>query len=76
MILKNNINKQAEQKQNHRYRKHFDGCKMGEGWGAWVKKMRGLRSTNRQLQNSHGDVKYSVGDGEAKELICMTHGHE
>ena len=36
----------------------------------------GLRSTNRQLQNSHGDVKYSVGNGAAKELMPMTHGHE
>ena len=38
--------------------------------------VRGLRSTNRQLQNSHGDVKDSVQNGVAKELICMTHGHE
>ena len=29
--------------------------------------MRGLRSTNRWLQNNHGDVKYSVGNGVAKE---------
>ena len=27
--------------------------------------------TNRQ-----GEVKNSTGNGEAKELICMTHGHE
>ena len=38
--------------------------------------VRALRSTNRQLQNSHGDVKYSTGNGVAKELICMTHGYE
>ena len=38
--------------------------------------VRGLRSTNRQLQNSHGDIKYSIGNGVAKELILMTHGHE
>ena len=38
--------------------------------------VRGLRSTNRKLQNSHWDVKYSVGKGAAKELIRMTHGHE
>ena len=38
--------------------------------------VRGLRSTNRQLQNSHRDVKYSRRNGEAKELIHMTHGHE
>ena len=37
---------------------------------------RRLRSTNRYLQNSHGDVKYSRGNGEAKELIRMTCGHE
>ena len=27
--------------------------------------------TNRQ-----GEVKNSMGNGEPKELICMTHGHE
>ena len=27
--------------------------------------VRGLRSTNRQLQNSLGDVNYSVGNGVA-----------
>ena len=37
---------------------------------------RRLRSTNRYLQNSHGDVKYSRGNGEAKGLIRMTCGHE
>ena len=35
-----------------------------------------LRSTNRWLQNRHGNVKYSIGDGVAKELTHMTHGHE
>ena len=37
--------------------------------------VRGLKSTNKQLQNSHGDVKYSTGKGVAKELTRMTHGH-
>ena len=23
-----------------------------------------------------GEVKNSIGNGEAKELMCMTHGHE
>ena len=27
-----------------------------------MNKMKELRSTNRQLQNSHGDVKYSIGN--------------
>ena len=31
--------------------------------------VRQLRSTNSQLQNIHGDVKYSIGNGVAKELI-------
>ena len=35
--------------------------------------VRGLRSTNGWLQNSHGDVKYTIGNGVARELIHMTH---
>ena len=40
------------------------------------REVRGLISTNRQLQNGHGDVRYSIGNGVGKELVCMTHGHE
>ena len=29
-----------------------------------------------QVQNRQGEVKNSMGNGEAKELLCMTHGHE
>ena len=29
-----------------------------------------------QVQNRQGEVKNSMENGEAKELICMTHGHE
>ena len=39
-------NWQAEQKQTHRYREHFDSCQIEEGLGGWVKKVKGLRSTN------------------------------
>ena len=28
------------------------------------------------MQNRQGDVKNSIGSGEAKELICTTHGNE
>ena len=28
------------------------------------------------VQNIEGNVKKSMGNGEAQELICMTHGHE
>ena len=30
--------------------------------GHWVKKVKGLRSTIWQLQNSHGDVKDNIGN--------------
>ena len=33
---------------------------MGGSWGGWVRKVKGLRSTNWQLQNSHGDKKYTL----------------
>ena len=46
------------------------------GCGGMGEEVRGLRSTNRQLQNSNGDVKYSVGNVAAIKLICMTYGHE
>ena len=29
--LKNKLSRQEEQRQNHGYREHFDGCQMG-GW--------------------------------------------
>ena len=29
-----------------------------------------------QVENRQGEGKNSVGNVEAKELICMTHGHE
>ena len=38
--------------------------------------VRRLRSTNRLLQNSHGDIKYNIGNGVGKEMIRMTNGHE
>ena len=30
----------------------------------------------RLVQYRQREVKYSIGSGEAKELICTTHGHE
>ena len=38
--------------------------------------MQGLRSTNWQVQNRQRNVKDSTGNGEIKELICRTPGHE
>ena len=36
----------------------------------------GTKKYNWQIQNRQGDVKNSIGNGEAKELTCMTHRHE
>ena len=48
----------------------------GVGCQGMGEEVRVLRSTNRYLQNSHGDVKYRRGNGVAKELRYMTHGYE
>ena len=52
--LKNKLSKQEEHRQNHGYRQCFDGCQMGGGCREVGEEVRGLRSTNRHLQNSHG----------------------
>ena len=74
--LENKLSKQEEQRQNHGHEGDFDGCQMGVGYAEMGEDVRRLRSTNMQVKNSHGDVKYSIGNGVAKELICMTHRHK
>ena len=49
---------------------------MGEEEGKNAGKGRENKKHNWQLQNRQGEVKNSIGNGEAKELACMTHGHE
>ena len=46
IVSKKKKTKQAEQKQNHRYRQHVDGFHMGPGSGEWLEKLKGLRSTH------------------------------
>ena len=43
----------------------------GGGWDERAKKVKGLRSINWLLQNSHGDVQDSIGNIVAKELLCQ-----
>ena len=73
---KNQTKQTRRTRQNHGYRGCFDDCQMGGRCAGMGEEVTGLTSTNRQLQNSHGDVQYSIGNGVAEELICMTHGHE
>ena len=49
--LKNKINEQT--KQTCRCREQTDGCQIGDRLGGWLKKVKELRRTNWQLQNSH-----------------------
>ena len=39
-------------------------------------KAQGIRSINGRYKIDKGEVKNSMRNVEAKELICMTHGHE
>ena len=62
-----NLKKEKEMNEQNRYQfldteKQTDGCQMRGVLGGWVKVVKGLRSTNWQLQNSHRDVKYSIGN--------------
>ena len=43
----------------------------GHWGGGWVKKVKGLRRTNWQLQNSHRDGKYSIGNIVNNIVITM-----
>ena len=44
----------------------------GREWG----KGSGNKKHKWWVQNRQGEIKNSIGNVEAKELICMTHGHE
>ena len=46
----------------------------GEGgeWGNGA----GIKKHNLQEKHREGKVKNSIGNGAAKELTCMTYGHE
>ena len=54
----------------------MEGYQQGGGGRRMGGKDTGNKKQNRQAQNSQGEVKNSVGNGEARELICTNHGHE
>ena len=69
---KNNLSKQLEQEQNHRNGDHMEGYQWGENGGKVIRN----KKHKWQVQNRQGEDKNSMGNGEAKELICTIHGHE
>ena len=52
------------------------GLQQGGGRGDSGRKGTENKKHKWQVQNRQGEVKNSIGNGEAKEFICMTHGHE
>ena len=48
---------------------------VGRGREGMGDKVQGIRSINGRYKNREGDVKNSMGNAEAKELVYMTHGH-
>ena len=53
----------------------MQGYQWGQEGGEWGKGT-GIKKHNWQEQNRQGEIKNSIGNREAKELICTTHGHE
>ena len=54
----------------------YGGFSVGRGRGQNGGKGTGNKEHKWQVQNRQGKVKNSIENGAAKELICMTHGHE
>ena len=54
----------------------MEGYQWGAGRGRVGEKVQGISSINGRYKIDRGEVKNSIGNGEAEELICMTHGHE
>ena len=71
-----NQNQKTKQKQTYKYREQTDGCQMERELRSYVKKVKGLRSTNWQLQKSHGDVEYSTGNRVNNTVITLDSASE
>ena len=54
----------------------MEGYQQGGEGGRMVGGGTGNKKHKWQVQNKQEEVKNSMGNGEAKELICTTHGHE
>ena len=75
-LKKNKLSKQLQQEQNHRNGDHKQNYQQGSGRGRMGGKGTGNKKQNWQVENTQGEIKNSIGNGEAKELICTTQGHE
>ena len=65
-----------EQKQNQRNGDHVEGFQWGGGEEEQGGKGTGNKKHNWWVQKRQEEVQNIIGNGEAKELVCTTHGHE
>ena len=80
MNLKKEKQKQTKQTtrtgtESQKWKSH-GGLSAGRGIGENGEKGTGNKKHKWSVQNRQGEVKNSMGNVEAKELICMTHGQE
>ena len=54
----------------------MEGYQRGGGGWRMGEKVHGISSINGRWTIDRGEVRNSIGNVEAKELIYMTHGHE
>ena len=54
----------------------MEGYHRGSGRGENGGKGTGNKKYKWLVQNRQGEIKNSIGNGQAKELTCTTHGHE
>ena len=54
----------------------MEGYQQGSGTGKEWGKGTENKQHKWQVENRQGEGKNSIGNGEAKELTCTTHGHE
>ena len=74
--LKKQKRTKLEQTQIHRNGEHREGYQQGGQRQRIGKKVQGIRSINGRYKTDRGRLRIVMGNGEAKELICTTHGHE
>ena len=55
----------------------MEGYQWGGGGGRMGEKVQGISSINGRYKINRGrGGQNSMGNGKAKELICVAHGHE
>ena len=61
--------------ESQKWRSHGE---LSLGWGKEEngRKVTGNKKHKQQVKNRQGKIRNSIGNEEAKELICMTHEHE